>query len=343
MDPGAYTCAINFTLKGDKAPVAADTEIIAKPELYFRNFLFEAQVIGYASIMHRIVMRERVGYTIPQFDDHAGKMQTMVISSYSAVNRKGKVVKDSLNGRIIEKFDKKGNLVSKASFNAKGVITRLTEYGYNKAGYLITESARRGNGELYRKQTFKYNDQGKKVEEINYNPTNDSLYNRIVFAYNNKGAIMLQAAHNAKRGIQYLTLYKYDTNNKPSAQITYDSDMKPSRRKIFRYTGADQMEEVEYSAEDSLNYRDVYSYDSKHRIIKTDGYNNEGKFQSSNSYAYDAKGNKTEEVLDKTANYPGIKSNFAYGAYDKHGNWHSVKWTSGYLSKSYIVERRIVY
>ena len=178
------------------------------------------------------------------------------------------------------------------------------------------------------KKVFKYNENGKITDEYYYDK-GDVLKSHNQYTYNESGnvtelkRIYTTPEYNSK------VVYTYDSSNKLSKEISYDSHNIPLSETTCYYNVDGNLLKKEFT--NSFTYKHEYVYDENKKLKSIVYFNEDGtkdvekpkenelyQNDKNNTYKYDDKKNLIEETHDDTYGYTKFTTEYDY---NEQGEW----------------------
>jgi uncharacterized lipoprotein NlpE involved in copper resistance len=209
-------------------------------------------------------------------DNLKGKVKSLKVFDFKAVDRFGKIEKDSLKSKSIYTYDVKGNRIETNIYNSDGSLSDNFSYKYDDKENKIESNRYTSDGRLYLKMLDQYDNKGNKIESNWYN-SDSSLYLKTLYQYDNKGNKIKSNSYNPDGSFNDNFSYRYDNKG-------------------------NMIESKSYKSDGSLEWKETNLYNNKGNIIKEnlsfESYNKEMKnFDANSEYKYDDKGNWIEQII----------------------------------------------
>jgi hypothetical protein len=246
-----------------------------------------------------------------------------------------------------------------------GAVGIKIDYDWDKSGKDNTAITRRNtdNSQIDRIE-MKY--QGNKLaQKITYNAQNNPN-DKVAYIYDSKGNVIQEDIYLASEYVQYKQINKYDKKNNKISEARYDKNSKLLYETVSKYAGKNLIKKYTTNDKGVVEYSEDFTYDDKGNMLTQLIYEKFENSKTLNTYAYDAKGNKTEWNVTKDGK-PFMKAVFSYDdkgnttvisvtdpsgkevdkreytyEYDKKGNW--IKKTVKLKGvPQFIAERQITY
>lgn len=213
--------------------------------------------------------------------------------------------KNKLSDIIKYKYDKRGNKLERAFYNAKGKLAnnRLgyarRTFTYNRENLPEHESVYTASGSVMRKMDYQYNDKNQLLETV-IRDNSGQVTERIQYKYDSKGNASEKTTLNNFKYIKQRILYKYDEQGNCTEERTLDAnnsllgdmfDVAIVKRKYGKEGNI--LEEKRYSAQNTL--KSHVWYDDFEQLTKREEYNREQQLSLIIERDYDVYGNLLEE------------------------------------------------
>jgi YD repeat-containing protein len=175
-------------------------------------------------------------------------------------------------------YNNAGNLIKEVRHTADGILQFEYYYSYNDKGEMIkVTGSRMRNEELVPYEyEYIYDQRGNQIKGIGYgaNGTETSIY-----------TARYDENDNFVEGIEYkdgLSVSKYVAEYEAGNNL-----IEESKYKVYRYKGSERYQ---------LEYRHLFSYDSKNNLVTEKNYGNDGTLEYNYSYQYDDDNNLVEGI-----------------------------------------------
>lgn len=149
--------------------------------------------------------------------------------------------------------DRNGNVTSKLFYNTSGNMVKRELFFYNEAGKCIGYE-KYNSSKLLDKESYSYDDSGN-VKEITYTGGR--------------------------------TEYIYDTANKLTGKIVYNTSNIVFNHSIYEYNNAKLTIETIYGPDETVSGKIIYSYDEKGNQIDKVSYNSDNKIEKETKIIYE--------------------------------------------------------
>ena len=183
--------------------------------------------------------------------------------------------KDVLVDHITYKYEG-NNLVETICTDADGKISWKMTTSYDAAGNKVEESEFNSSNNLSNRTIWRIN--GKQVDESYYN-ADGALLSKIITKYDDQNRVAEVAQYHASGFLEEKSLYAYNDAGKLSEISYFNGAGNQSKKVVYRFDASYQItEEQTYNAVNKLIVRVIYKYDGNGNIIKTTTYNVAEKF-----------------------------------------------------------------
>ena len=156
------------------------------------------------------------------------------------------------------------------------------------------------------KKVYKYDENGNLVEELTYSPDGKELRVTVLNTYDSNGNLIEVIDKGKYSNSTTHILYKYDAQGNMIEKLrTDDSDYQDWWRTLKKFDSfGNEIENIEYKAEDTEYSRTLYIYDKYSNLIETKYSYPDGRATNyTRSITYDSNGNPTQ--IDKSSSeYP---------------------------------------
>lgn len=192
-----------------------------------------------------------------------GKVKKIEVSIFNGVYKFGDIEKDTLKLKEISKYDSKGNMIEKNTYdfdgsvwlektfknNDKGIVIEGVEYllgtlhktiayKYDDNCNMIEYNEYYDNGSSWLKETYKNDDKGTAIEKMKY--YEDSFHSKSVYKHNDRGDVIEEVLYNSDGNMFIIMAYKHDDRGNIVEEIWYDSDGKVSLEQKYGYNEFDK-------------------------------------------------------------------------------------------------------
>lgn len=227
----------------------------------------------------------------PIIDESAGRIKTVTVLHYEAIEKSGVIQKDIYTGKDISKYDRTGNLTEMNYYDLNNDVYWKYTYKYNALRKVIEENWQDCYGTI--KTTYKYDSIGNKIESCVYE-ANGTLRFRTVFdnnivenkievrwfklnilssiiscKYDASGNLIEENGNNEDGSFAYKSSYKYDENNN---RIEWNwINTETVSRFTYQYDKMGNQTEERGFYSDSINnykYTNIYEYNNSSEWIK---------------------------------------------------------------------------
>ncbi|WP_338375033.1 hypothetical protein [uncultured Flavobacterium sp.] len=250
---------------------------------------------------------------------------------------------------IALKFDKKGKLINKITYNENGNITEdivfdgkdkiiskknftsPTEYVETKYTWddeKNTIITRRYNGaKILDKEVFLYN-KGLLAEHYKYDD-NEIVINRTGFSYDENNRVKEEIYFRNKQTMQSRLSIEYDDNGNRASEVFYDKNFKIISKTTSLYNSYNQLLSSQTLIENgSLDSEISKTYDEKKRLISKATFEVFDNSKTREEFEYDQNDNmttwkvfKNEKLISETVYKYDFKNNVIFHiVYDGNGN-----------------------
>ena len=191
-------------------------------------------------------------------------------------------------------YDREGNLLRSASYNASGEPGELYTYRYDEKNRPVEEILYYDEDEVAEKRRITWSDDGRKLEEhIEFESGGEST---ITYTYNGEGLLTEWFMCDADREPEELHEFEY-RNNLIVGETVNGYDNVPSWKKLMEYDARGNLCALDYiSPEETDCYRYEYTYDEKDRRIKTRKFDHKGNLTEKSDTEY----NESDQVISTT-------------------------------------------
>ena len=115
-----------------------------------------------------------------------GKVKSLVIKEYKAIERFGEVEKESIINSDEIHFNLDGNPVEEIHYNSEGDVDVKSTYEYDEEGDKVESTTYNSVSGIENKVTYEYDDDGNEVESITYN-SDGSIERKFASEFNEDG------------------------------------------------------------------------------------------------------------------------------------------------------------
>ena len=183
--------------------------------------------------------------------------------------------KDALVDHIAYKYEG-NNLVERVCTDADGKISWKMTMTYDASGNKVDESEFNSSNNLVNRTIWKFN--GKQADESYYN-ADGALLSKIITKYDDQDRIAEVAQYQATGSLEQKATYTYNDAGKLSEIAYSNANGSQTKKVVYRFDASYQItEEQTYNQDNKLIIRVIYKYDDAGNIIKTTKYNVAEKF-----------------------------------------------------------------
>ena len=219
----------------------------------------------------------------------------------------------------VSQYDEQSRLTEEIKYDLEGEIEERHHYKYDNAGRIVeykmempveeveesTRTTRNEKGFAVCIQKF-YGQDGGEKKEITYNPMEEvesvSYYDeegvleqKEVFSYDDKKHLLKREVYDGNNALEKMTTFTYGENEQPLEQIEYDGKKNLLNKVAFKYDNHGDEIKILQTNDNGENTTQINTtYDDLHRPVlrKSSGF-----YTRITNFAYDEKGNLTEESL----------------------------------------------
>ncbi len=219
----------------------------------------------------------------------------------------------------ITQYDEQGRVVEEVKYDLDGEVEEHHHYKYDNAGRVIeykmempsdeveesTRTTRNEKGFATCIQKF-YGEDGGEKREFSYNHLDEIasilhfdeegvLEQKEVFSYDDKKRLQKREVYSGNDKLEKSTVFNYGENEQLLEQIEYDDKNNLLSKVVFTYDEhGDEIKTLQTNSKGEKTNQIITQYDYLHRpvIRKSSGF-----YTRITNYAYDEKGNLTEESL----------------------------------------------
>ncbi len=219
----------------------------------------------------------------------------------------------------VTNYDEQGRIEEEIKFDADGEIEERHHYTYDTNGKVIeykmempldeveesTRTTRNEKGFALTVQKFYGDDAGEKrtytynhleeVESIAEFDEEGILQQKEFFTYDDKKRLLKRELHDADNKPLKATTFSYGENDQPLEQMEYDNKNNLLSKVVFTYDdNGNEIKIIQTNEKGEKTAQVITQYDDFHRPVhrKSSGF-----YTRITTYAYDEKGNLTEESL----------------------------------------------
>ena len=320
-----------------------------------------------------------------QFEKQDGQIAEKLWFSHAyTFNRDGQVIEqvnrnpDGSEWRTVNDYSGSGNLLATRSFDITGALNSEVRYIYDANDRLVGEQHVTRDGRVTTPTTYAYDDAGAKVkiQELDFpgmqnmmigiegisTCVNTAEARRVESRYDDRGEAVEVKVFNIDGALVCRVEITRDARGNPLEETQYVGDFFGHGTCASDSCSGDEMtalteeQKTEIAAEvarlfprDTVMSRYTHTYDTEGRLIESK-LMMMGMAISSQTFAYDEVGNRSEEVSYNESGTMGAKTVFAR-VYDKHDNWTeelvstASSWDVefGLSTPAHVTRRRITY
>jgi uncharacterized protein YkuJ len=290
-----------------------------------------------------------------QFEEQGGQIaEKPWFSHANTFNRDGQVIEqvnrnpDGSEWRTVNDYSDSGNLLATRSFDPTGALNSEVRYIYDANDRLVGEQQVTRDGRVTTPTTYAYDDAGArvKIQELDFPGMANMMIGiegistcvstaearRVESRYDDRGEAVEVKVFNIDGELVCRVEITRDARGNPLEETQYVGDFFGHGPCASDSCSADEMaalteeQKAEIAAElarlfprDTVMSRYTHRYDTEGRLIESK-LMMMGMAISSQTFAYDEVGNRSEEVSYNENGTLGTKTVFAR-EYDKHGNW----------------------
>ena len=305
-------------------------------------------------------------------------------SHATTFNRDGQVIEqvnrnpDGSEWRTVNQYSDSGNLLATRSFDPTGALNSEVRYIYDANDRLAGEQHVTRDGRVTTPTTYAYDDAGKKVkiQELDFPGEANVMIGiegistcvsaaearRVESRYDDRGEVIEVKVFNIDGELVCRVEITRDARGNPLEETQYVGDFFAHGQCASDSCSAEEMaalteeQKVEIAAElarlfprDTVMSKYTHRYDTEGRLIESK-LMMMGMEISSQTFAYDEVGNRSEEVSYNENGTFGNKTVFAR-EYDEHGNWTkelvstASSWDAEFLlsTPAHVTRRLITY
>lgn len=219
----------------------------------------------------------------------------------------------------ITQYDEQAHLVEEVKYDSDGEIEERHHYKYDNAGRVVeykmempvdeveesTRTTRNEKGFATSIQKFYGEDGGEKreftyncleeVESVSHYDEEGMLEQKEVFSYDEKKRLMKREVYDGNNLFTKITTFFYGENDLPVEQIEYDGKNNLLNKIVFTHDDhGNEIKVLQTNDKGEKTTVIITQYDDLHRPVhrKSSGF-----YTRITQYAYDEKGNLTEESL----------------------------------------------
>lgn len=243
-----------------------------------------------------------------------GKVNSMSLYSYTAIEKFGDVVKDERQKYNVIHFNLSGMMLESALYNPDNTLDNKITYVYDEKNNRIEVNRTNADDNLLFKMKNKFDENGNQVESNIYNPDGS---------------------------LAYRIKEKFDTNNHLIETRMFEPDGKLYGYDIHTTDSLGNILETNnFSNDGVINNKIINKYNKKGLLIEKNVFNH-NVLQEKTTYKYNENDNISEEILINKYENTTIVKTYKY-TYDYNKNWITYTEYENGIPKS-IVEREIIY
>ena len=229
-----------------------------------------SQIGGYTKIDYQITEK---------FGDYYRSPRAKFVHIFDANGRETEATeltsKDSVVDRITYKYEG-DNLLERVCTDADGKILWKMACTYDEKGNKIDESEYNASNNLVNRTIWKIN--GNQIDESYYN-SEGVLLSKIITKKDDQDRTAEVAQYAATGLLEQKAIYTYNDAGKLSEISYLNGSNVQMLKKVYRFDASYQItEEQSYNTDNKLIVRVIYKYDDAGNIIKTTTYNVADKF-----------------------------------------------------------------
>ncbi len=204
--------------------------------------------------------------------------------------------------KFVHTYDNNGREVEACEYTNKDSLVDKLVYTYDDGGNLMTITCLDNDQRILWKIDSAYDENGNKIEESEYN-VSEQLVNKTIWKTINPKQTE-ESYYDADGNLLERIITKLDDKARISEVNQYNPEGALEEKKVFTYNDADKLSEIIYfNVNGAMTKRNVYRFDSSYTITELQTYNKDNKLSERIIYKYDDKGNTikitTYSVVDK--------------------------------------------
>ncbi|MCR4823087.1 MAG: hypothetical protein K5873_09480 [Treponema sp.] len=250
----------------------------------------------------------------------AGSVSEYTKTDYQITEKFGDYYR-SPKAKYVHVFDASGLETESSELTSKDALVDHIAYKY-EGNNLVERICTDADGKVSWKMTATYDARGNKIDESEYNSSNN-LVNRTIWRINGKQAD--ESYYNADGALLSKIITKYDDQDRVAEVAQYQSSGNLDEKALYTYNDAGKLSEISYSdGKGKQTKKVVYRFDASYQITEEQTYNSENKLIVRVIFKYDDAGNviktTTYNVAEKfgtTVNELAGIAEYSYGASSK--------------------------
>lgn len=162
---------------------------------------------------------------------------------YSGPNRKERSFTSKFIDRVLYKYDKNGNLISREVHNTSGDIINKETYRYSSAGKVTAYNKYNDNGRSSGGEIYNYDAFGRMIESIGTEP-DGKLSGRLLLKHDENGNLIEKVWQNSagETGARYV--YRYNADGKLTEEVKYRAESEEESRLFYEYDNSGNIESI---------------------------------------------------------------------------------------------------
>jgi len=234
------------------------------------------------------------------------KVQYCVEHQYETIKKNDKLFKSTYFGKVIYKYDRKGNLIEESNFGRNK--------DKNKWHYWLSY-----------KNVFEYNEKNLLVKKTDFHA--DGSQNIIFYSYNDDNILIEENSVNPQTGQKsdnsFYYKYEWNDDKKPIIKYIYNSDSNLINYVKIQYNEFGEISEEVFLEFNKLNSPDTleirsYIYFKQQKLSKM--IRTDVRFKTRETEIYDIKGNKIESI-EEWFDLKKTRVTKLHYEYNEKGNW----------------------
>lgn len=246
-----------------------------------------------------------------------GKVKKITEVRYSAKEKFGEVIKDTVEETTTLVYNDKGFLDEKIAYHTDGSIDRTEKFDYNSKGNLIKKIALNSKGELL--QTWLYE-------------------------YDSKNSLLKMQNISAEQEILQYETYKYDEKGFLIESISYNGDGTVSTKCTYKNDKNGNCLEMNVFQKNDLVEVHKQKHNAQNKLIEQEIFMN-NLLLTKTEYKY-LNDDLIEEISEPSSVLSATTSwKYEYKNLDENGNWTTkiLHWDNGTNNAVGLTERKIIY
>ena len=203
----------------------------------------------------------------------------------------------SVYTRRLNTYNQFSQMVLSQEFDDDDCLLDEMHISYNKKKLAICSTLYDEEGHLVYRDSTHYTKDRKEQEFTRFSKSGKIKFG-FQFYYDKKGGLKMKKEYNARKQLEYTTLYFYSISNKIEREITKDASGKEDIRweSIFDPSG-NEIKTI--CTGDCITGGWQKKYNENCQVTEYIEFNNEGAPYRIFSYKYDADGNKSQTILEE--------------------------------------------